>query len=116
MIPDYIVFLEHILNSIQRISLFTKGISKNTFLKKEMVQSAVIRELEIIGEAVKNIPPDVTAKYPEIPWKKIAGMRDKLIHNYFGVDFELTYDIIEKDVPALKEQIVKIIKELKKAS
>ncbi len=115
MTPDSAVFLEHILNSIQRISSFTKGISKNTFLKKEMVQSAVIRELEIIGEAVKNLPSDVTAKYPEIPWKKIAGMRDKLIHNYFGVDFELTYDIIEKDVPALKEQIVKIIKELKGA-
>lgn len=116
MIPNPVVFLEHILNSIQRINSFTKRTSKNAFLKKEMVQSAVIRELEIIGEAVKNLPPEVTTVYPAVPWKKIAGLRDKLIHNYFGVDLELTYDIIWDDLPPLKEQIVKIVKELKKVS
>ncbi len=72
-------------------------------------QSAVERQLGIIGEAVKNLPVEFTKKYPKIPWNKIARMRDKLIHKYFGVDLDLTFDVIKKDLLKLKEDIIKIL-------
>ncbi|GCC10853.1 hypothetical protein IPdc08_00891 [archaeon] len=76
-----------------------------------MVKSAVIRKIEIIGEAVKNISEEMKQDYPEIPWKNIAGMRDKLIHGYFGVDEERVWEVTQKDLLLLKEQISEILKE-----
>ena len=76
------------------------------------MQDAVIRRLEIIGEATKNIPEEFTKKHSEVPWSGIAKMRDKLIHKYFGVDLDLTWDVLKDDLPSLKEKIKKILREV----
>ncbi|HOK34765.1 MAG TPA: DUF86 domain-containing protein [Candidatus Paceibacterota bacterium] len=111
MKKDPKIFLQHILESIERIEEFTKNISKKDFLKSTKTQDAVIRRLEIIGEATKNLPEEFIQKYPEIPWGELARLRDKLIHGYFGVDLNLTFEIVNKDLPKLKKQISKIVKE-----
>ena len=111
MKKDVTIFLSHILESIEKIGEFTEGISKKEFLESSKTQDAVIRRLEILGEAVKNIPQNFKTKYPQVPWRKIAGLRDVLIHEYFGVDLNLTFRIVKKDLPDLKKKILKIKKE-----
>ena len=79
------------------------------FSNNELIQDGVIRNLEIIGEAVKNLPDDVKKDYPEVEWRKIAGLRDILIHAYFGVDLEVIWDIVKNKVPELKEMVREIL-------
>jgi len=105
-------YLLHIYDSISDVERFIKGVSKEQFFENKEKQYAVIRALEIIGEATKNISPDLRAIYPKIPWKTIAGMRDKLIHQYFGVKLERLWEVIQKDLPALKEQISKVLEQI----
>ena len=102
------IFLEHILESIGEIEKNTKNISEDEFLNLVTIQDAVTRRLEIIGEAVKNLPISFRNKYPKIAWKKIAGMRDVLIHEYFGVDMDLVWKIAHKDILKLKKQIEEV--------
>ena len=109
MKKDPLVFIKHIRDAIGRIESFLKETSKNDFMGSELLQSAVIRQIEIIGEAVKSLPQDFTNKHKEISWIKIAGMRDKLIHHYFGVDKETIWEVIEEDLPKLRKQIRKIL-------
>jgi len=109
---DIKTFLLHILNSIEKIEDFTKDCSLEKFIESDIIQNATIRMIEIIGEAVKNIPENFKTKHTDVPWKEIAGTRDKLIHEYFGVDLKLTYKIVKENIPELKENIVKILKEL----
>lgn len=104
MKDDY-VYLRHILESIGRVREFTRGVPEKRFLKDALVQSAVIRQLEIIGEAVKNLSPSFRNRHKNVPWKDISGLRDKLIHGYFGVDISLVWGICEKDLPDLKDFI-----------
>ena len=78
-----------------------------------MIQNAVIRSIEVIGEAVKNLPKDFKSKYAEIPWNKITGMRDKIIHHYFGVDLETVWKVVKENIPELKNNIKKILKKEK---
>ena len=103
------ILLEHIIDSILSIEEYTEKISKNDFKNDAKTQDAVIRKLEIIGEAVKNLPASFKNKNPEIPWKKIAGTRDVLIHEYFGVDVNMIWIVIKEDIPKLKKQIEKIL-------
>jgi len=106
---DFLIFIKHILESIENIELFMKNVEKSKFLKDKEKQSAVVRQIEIIGEAVKNLPPSFTKKYPDVSWKEIVGTRDKMIHHYFGVDLEVVWDIVKEDLPSLKSQIEKIL-------
>lgn len=106
MKKDVKIFLEHILESISLIEEYVKDKDKSDFLESPQLQDSVIRRVEIIGETIKNIPDEVKETHSIIPWKKIVGMRDILIHQYFGVDLNLTWKVIEKDIPELKKQIV----------
>ena len=107
MKKDSKIFLKHILESIEKIEKFTKGFSKKRFFESIKTQDAVIRRLEIIGEATKNLPEEFREKYTEVPWSELARMRDKLIYGYFGIDLNLTFEIANKDLPKLKSKISK---------
>lgn len=109
----YKIYLDDILNSIENIEKYAKNTSYKKFIKTNLVVDAIIRNLEIIGEAVKKIPPEIKKKYPHIEWKKIAGLRDILIHEYFGVNLEIIWDIIINKLPKLKKSVKVILKELK---
>lgn len=112
MKKNNLVYLRHIIDSIEKIELYTKEVSEAIFFNESLIQDGVIRQLEIIGEAVKNISKDLTEKYDLIPWQDIAGMRDKLIHHYFGVDIGLVWVTIQNDIPYVKNEIQKIINEI----
>ncbi len=102
------LYLGHILDSCRNIIEFTKDIDFKTFKNKRLIQSAVIRELEIIGEATKNLSDDIRKQSKDIPWTKLAGMRDKLIHGYFTVDLKEVWNTVRKDVSILKSGIEEI--------
>ncbi len=102
------IYLLHIRDAIEKVLKYT-AVTKEAFLSDSKTQEAVVRNIEIIGEATKNLSEALRTKYPDIPWKRIAGMRDKLIHEYFGVNYELIWDVIEKDFPGLREAIQKIL-------
>ena len=96
---DYLIFLEDILESAKRIEEYTQSFTKEKLLEDQKVQDAVIRRFEIIGEAVKKLPPGLKKNNKEIKWKEIAGIRDILIHEYFGVNMNRVWKTIEKDIP-----------------
>ena len=108
MPKEYKVYLEDIVRSIQAIQSYTKGMTYSGFSKKRIVVDAVVRNLEIIGEAVKRLPLDLRKKYPEVEWKKIAGLRDILIHEYSGINLKIVWDVVKNKLPNLKESIKKI--------
>ncbi|MBS3118571.1 DUF86 domain-containing protein [Candidatus Woesearchaeota archaeon] len=110
MKKDAEIFLEHILESIEKIESYTAGVSEKKFKSSDQIQDAVIRNLEVIGEAAKNVPADFRGKFPEIRWKEISGMRDILIHQYFGVDLDIIWKIISDDLPKLEKAIKSILK------
>lgn len=112
MKKDPKIFLEHILQCIELVEEYVEGVTKKQFLESVQLQDSVIRRIEIMGEAVKNIPKQVKDKYPAIAWKEIGGMRDILIHEYFGVDLGLTWKVATKDVHTLKNKILKVKKDL----
>ncbi|QTA38349.1 DUF86 domain-containing protein [Thermosipho ferrireducens] len=108
---DDVVYLKHILDSMDAILNFVRGKTYNEFVKNRMMWSAVIREIEVVGEATKNLSYKFREKYPEIPWRKMAGMRDVLIHGYFKTDLEAVWKTAVEDIPNLKSKIEKIIKD-----
>lgn len=103
------IFLKDILESIKRIEQYTKGKTEGEFLGDYEKQDAIMKRLEVIGEAVKNIPQKVKAEYPGIPWKQMSGMRDVLIHEYFGVIMKRVWDTAKNDIPKLKKQISELL-------
>ena len=103
------VYLQHIRDSIVHIENFIQDIDEKTFCRNALVYSAVIRQLEIIGEAVKNLSVDFRKGHKHIPWKDVAGLRDKLIHGYFGVDNLLVWKICKKEIPELEKFIQEIL-------
>jgi uncharacterized protein with HEPN domain len=112
MKKDPKIFLGHILESIESIGEYTKGQTKEKFPKAKMRQDAVIRKIEIIGEAVKNLPQHFKKKYQKIAWRDIAGMRDILIHEYFGVNINVVWKTVQEDIPKLKKQIKELYEKL----
>lgn len=109
-----IFFLKDIENSLSKILKYTNGISYDEFVNSEITKDAVERNFEIIGEAVKNLSEDFRKQYPDIPFKQVAGMRDKLIHDYFGIDYEILWKTIQDKIPQFKIEIKKLIKTFEK--
>ncbi|MFH1564068.1 MAG: DUF86 domain-containing protein [Nitrospirota bacterium] len=107
-------FLMHIIDEINYLIRNSKDIEFCNFLDDETFERSFTRSLEIIGEATKNLPKDFRNKYPDIPWKKMAGLRDIITHYYFGVDYKKIWDIIKNEIPKLKSQIEKILFEIEK--
>jgi uncharacterized protein with HEPN domain len=114
MSRDALLYLEDILQSITAIEEYTQGITEVEFNATQIVQDAVVRRLEIIGEAAKQLPDEFKDHYPQVPWRRIAGMRNRIIHEYFGVILERVWAVAERDLQPLKLQISQIYQELSK--
>ena len=109
MQPSLVEFLQHIHIEVEFCRNVTSDISYDRFVDDPMMSRAVVRSLEIIGEAAKKIPPDFTASYPLVPWKEMAGMRDRLIHHYFGVDYEIVWNTVREDLEILQIWLPQLI-------
>lgn len=112
MTREYFDFLRDIINNIIKIEKFVGDVDYDSFVKDEKTLYAVIRAIEIIGEASKQIPDDVTEKYTDVPWKLMAQMRDKLVHRYFGVNTDIVWRTITEEIPLLKNKLQQILTDL----
>jgi uncharacterized protein with HEPN domain len=111
---EYTDYLQDILDAAGKAMRFVKDVDFEAFCANEEKAFAVIRALEIIGEAAKNIPKSIRGRYTEIPWEDIVGMRNKVIHGYFGVDLKVIWKTIHEDLPPLRAAVARILKDIKK--
>ena len=111
-IRDYRDYVQDILDSINEIESFIEEMTFEEFEKDKKTINAVTRSVEVAGEATKKIPKNIRDKYPVIPWKKMSGMRDKLIHEYFGIDIEILWKVAKDEIPPLKTTIKSILRDL----
>ncbi len=103
------IYLKHIFDECCFLIKYSKNLDLDRFMKDEVLKKAFVRSLEIIGEAVKKLPLEFKVSHPQIPWKLISGMRDKLIHEYFGVDYRIVWRTVKEEIPSLKNEISKIL-------
>jgi uncharacterized protein with HEPN domain len=103
-------YLRHILVEADYLLDASSGLTFEAFSTHETLQRAFVRSLEIIGEASKKVPEDFRAEYPDIEWRAMAGMRDRLIHDYFGIDYEIVWDVVQNRIPELRRQIFSLLK------
>ena len=104
-------YLRHVLDEMTYLKQQARGLSKDVFLQDETLKRAFVRSLEIVGEAVKNVPVEFRERYGHVDWRGMAGMRDRLIHSYFGIDYDIVWDVVLNKVPMLKQQIQQIIQD-----
>ncbi|MBW4469042.1 MAG: DUF86 domain-containing protein [Stenomitos rutilans HA7619-LM2] len=109
MSPSAREYLQHILDETAYLIASSDNLSKLTFVQDETLKRAFVRSIEVIGEAVKQLPDALRQKYDAIEWRALAGMRDRLIHSYFGVDYDIVWDVVVNKIPALNAEIRKIL-------
>jgi len=114
MKEEFLDYIEDVIEAMDDAVSFVEGVKREDLVKDRKTIYAVVRALEIIGEAVKRIPDGVRDRYPQIPWKDMAGMRDKLIHEYFGVNIKRVWKTVKEDIPNLKPLFEKILKDFQK--
>ena len=108
---DHLDYLQDIMTMMEKIESFTAGMTQEDFIEDYMAHFAVIRAMEVMGEAAKNVPAEVRQKHPEIPWKKMAGLRDKVIHGYFGVDLFIIWESATRLIPGYRPVLLRILNE-----
>jgi len=108
-VRDYTLFLEDALNALEKIERYTESLTFEKLCENEMAIDAIVRNLEIIGEALKNVPEKIRRKYPFVEWKEAIGFRNVLIHDYFGIELEAVWDTIKNNLPSLKNNIIKAL-------
>ncbi len=113
MNKEPLIFIQHMLESIEKIESYAKNLTKEKLIKDTKIQDAIIRRIEVIGEAAKNLSFSFKKGHPEVEWSEIIRTRDKITHHYFGVDLNIVWDIIKKDLPDLKKKIKTILEEPK---
>lgn len=109
---EALLYIQDTIEAMKKIEEYSKGLSFDEFSEDCKTIDAIIRNFEIIGEATKNIPEEMKKEYPEVPWKRMAGIRDKLIHEYFGVDTDILWKAIKEELPEIKSKIEKILTEI----
>ena len=106
---DDTVYLRHILDAIELIEEYTRGMTENQFMSNSMAHDAVVRQIEIIGEAARNISSEFQVKHSGLPWGKMTGIRNKIIHEYFNINYSIVWDTVQDDLPPLKKSVKKIL-------
>lgn len=109
---DYKLFVKDILDAIDKIDDFIGNMEYGEFIQDDKTATAVVKKIEIIGEAIRNIPRDVKARYNSIPWRDIVGMRNKITHNYFKIDYEIVWNVVKEKLPVLRGQVEQVLKEM----
>jgi len=108
---DVRLYLEDVLEAISRIEEYTASMSLDDLAGNRLVVDGVVRNLEVIGEACRALPEEIRERYADVEWRKITGLRNILIHNYFGIDLEIIYDLIKNNLPDLKKRVLEILRE-----
>jgi len=111
MSNEFLDYVEDILDAMDKAEILLEGVTYDQFAADFRINFAVVRALEIVGEATKRLPPSLRQRYSNIPWKGMAGMRDRIIHGYDNVDFEIVWDVVKRDVPRIKPQVQQILKD-----